>query len=112
MWNKYPTSAIRPWRYVRPLQWILVAWMWSACISNPTPHPAADAGTSSGSSFGVSVGDAMGPEEPFMTGGQNEADGRHPGHDTHDLDSDDGGGDAPEEDTGPEDGGGSTEPAG
>lgn len=107
MWNKYPYTAIHLWRCARSLVCILVVWMWSGCISNPTPHPAVDGGFLAAGGI-----DAVSPAGPPAGGGSAESDGAHRGQDAHDLDSAEMEGDGNEEDAGPEDGGGSTEPMG
>jgi len=58
------------------------------------------------------MSDALGPEDPMVAGGRSESDGLPLGHDAYGLDSDAEGDDVMDDDAGPEDGGGSTEPAG
>ena len=103
MLNKYPFTAIGLGRAVVILIFLVGAFLGTACVSNPTPHPAADASVENGGYLGVpsSTQDAQAgatdPEAPW-------------GHDVYSADgyADDTSDDA----VSIEDGGGVTEPAG
>ena len=103
MWNKYPLWTTRLCRLACLGAWCVMACVAVACASNPTPHPAADAGFSINDptdNEGTTNGGVPGPSPSVGEGDVREsADGMDGGSDT-------------EGDVGPEDGGGSTEPMG
>jgi len=94
------------WRFMLVL-WLFGALLAGSCISNPTPHPATDAG----GAFASGSSDALAP--PVARGGPGLAiDEGVRGQDAY-KNNLDGEGDALDgEDVGPEDGGGITEPMG
>ena len=111
VWKISPFSSRPP--AARSLLWIclLSSCLVSGCVSNPTPHPALDAGTSIGAPThdraGASGAFAAREESADSVQAGPEWDGQGGFSDTVD-------GDVLEsfDEVGPEDGGGSTEPLG
>ena len=112
VWNKSPfpssSSAVRFLLFMCVVSSCLV----SGCVSNPTPHPAVDAGIAAGAS--APNGAVMDEATPARAANADamQAEAQPPENQERFADTVEGDVSEQSDDVGPEDGGGSTEPGG